>query len=67
MRWFESPNINFVGNRKVAYIVSTILVLISIGAIVTKGLQYGIDFKGGKEIILIAKYLSVPKTCRIWM
>ncbi len=52
MRWFESPNINFVGNRKVAYIVSTILVLISIGAIVTKGLQYGIDFKGGKEIIL---------------
>ncbi len=52
MRWFESPNINFVGNRKIAYIVSTILVLISIGAIVTKGLQYGIDFKGGKEIIL---------------
>ncbi len=52
MRWFESPNINFVGNRKVAYIVSAVLVLISIGAIVTKGLQYGIDFKGGKEIIL---------------
>src|SRR5690554_2561991 len=52
MRWFESPNINFVGNRKVAYIVSGILILISLGAMLTKGLQYGIDFKGGKEIVL---------------
>lgn len=52
MRWFESPNINFVGNRKKAYIFTTTLVVISLGVIIFKGLQYGIDFKGGKEIAL---------------
>lgn len=52
MRWFESPNINFVGNRKKAYIFTAVMVVISLGAIIFKGLQYGIDFKGGKEIAL---------------
>lgn len=51
MRWFETPTFNFVGNRKGAYIVSAILMLASIAAIVTKGLQYGIDFKGGSEFV----------------
>ena len=52
MRWFETPNFDFNGARKVAYIFSAILFLVSVGAIVTKGLQYGIDFKGGKEFVL---------------
>lgn len=52
MRWFETPNFDFVNKRKIAYVISGILLAISIGAIVTKGLQYGIDFKGGKEIVL---------------
>ena len=52
MRWFETPNFDFVSKRKIAYIFSGILLAISIGAIVSKGLQYGIDFKGGKEIVL---------------
>lgn len=51
MRWFETPNFNFVGTRKAAYIFSGLLLLASIGAIVTKGLQYGIDFKGGSEFV----------------
>ncbi|HBX67509.1 MAG TPA: protein translocase subunit SecF, partial [Balneolaceae bacterium] len=49
MRWFETPNFDFNGARKIAYIVSAVLFLASVGAILTKGLQYGIDFKGGKE------------------
>ena len=52
MRWFETPNFDFVSKRKIAYIFSAVLLTISIGAIVSKGLQYGIDFKGGKEIVL---------------
>ena len=51
MRWFETPNINFVGNRRIAYVVSGILFLSSLGIIITKGLQYGIDFRGGKEFV----------------
>ncbi|MAL19152.1 MAG: protein translocase subunit SecF [Balneola sp.] len=52
MRWFETPNFDFNGARKIAYIVSAVLFLASVGAILTKGLQYGIDFKGGKEFVL---------------
>lgn len=51
MRWFETPNIDFVGKRKMAYVLSGILFLASLGIVVTKGLQYGIDFKGGTEFV----------------
>lgn len=52
MRWFETPNINFVGNRRTAYVISAVLFLGSLGTIITKGLQYGIDFRGGKEFVV---------------
>lgn len=52
MRWFETPNINFVGSRRIAYVISAVLFLGSLGTIITKGLQYGIDFRGGKEFVV---------------
>lgn len=52
MRWFETPNFDFVNKRKIAYIISGILLTVSIIAIVGKGLEYGIDFRGGKEFVL---------------
>lgn len=52
MRWFETPSFNFTGNRKIAYFISGALILISVGSILFKGLQYGIDFQGGKEFVL---------------
>lgn len=52
MRWFETPNFNFTGSHKFAYIFSAVLFLASLTAIFTQGLQYGIDFKGGKEFVL---------------
>lgn len=52
MRWFETPNFNFTASHKIAYIFSGILFLASLTAILTQGLQYGIDFKGGKEFVL---------------
>lgn len=52
MRWFETPNFNFTGTHKIAYIFSAVLFLASLTAILTQGLQYGIDFKGGKEFVL---------------
>jgi preprotein translocase SecF subunit len=51
MRWFETPNIDFVGKRKMAYVLSGILFLSSLGIVISKGLQYGIDFKGGTEFV----------------
>lgn len=52
MRLFEDPNISFIPNRKIGYAISAALVLVSIGAIVFKGLQFGIDFRGGAEIVV---------------
>lgn len=52
MRWFETPNFDFIKAHKIAYVISGILLLASLVGIFTKGLQYGIDFKGGKEYVL---------------
>lgn len=52
MRFFENLNYNFLGIRKVTYIISASLFLIGVIAAVTRGFQFGIDFKGGSEIVL---------------
>jgi preprotein translocase subunit SecF len=38
---------DFVGKRKIAFGLSIILIIISVGAFLTQGLNLGIDFKGG--------------------
>lgn len=43
---------NFIGARKKAYIFSAILILISIGSLLTKGLSFGIDFTGGRTYVI---------------
>ncbi|MDX1701941.1 MAG: hypothetical protein R3250_15045 [Melioribacteraceae bacterium] len=52
MRIFENLNFNFLGKRKIAYAVSGIIFLISVISVVTRGFHFGIDFKGGSEIVL---------------
>jgi preprotein translocase subunit SecF len=43
----DNTKFNFIGRRKLAYIFSVILVAISIGLFMTRGLNLGIDFVGG--------------------
>lgn len=43
---------NFIAVRKKAYIFSAFLIVISIGSLVTKGLNFGIDFKGGRTYVI---------------
>lgn len=52
MRLFENPNFSFIPNRRVGYIISGILLLVSIISFSTKGLEQGIDFQGGMEFVL---------------
>ncbi len=52
MRIFEHLNVDFMGKRKFFYILSTSLFLLGMLSIVFRGLEFGIDFKGGSEIIL---------------
>ncbi len=43
----QSLNIDFLGRRNIAWIVSAILIVISIGSLSMRGLNLGIDFTGG--------------------
>ena len=49
---FRNVNFNFLGNRKIAYLISGSLFTIGVLSIIFRGLSYGIDFKGGSEIAL---------------
>ncbi len=40
-------NIDFIGKRKIALTISALMILISLGALAAKGLNFGIDFTGG--------------------
>lgn len=51
MEFFKSTSaIGFMRGRKLAYLVSTVLFVVSIGALVFKGLNLGVDFTGGVTI-----------------
>ncbi|WP_296317221.1 protein translocase subunit SecDF [Winogradskyella sp. UBA3174] len=45
---FKNVNINFLKKRKVAYVISGVLILASLGSLFTTGLDEGIDFVGGR-------------------
>ncbi len=52
MRIFHNLNVNWMGMRKTFYILSLALFLIGMLNVVFRGLVFGIDFKGGSEIVL---------------
>src|SRR5690554_5612936 len=48
-KWFVGANYNFLGKKKIAYIISVIAVVLSIVSLSTKGLNPGVDFVGGRS------------------
>ena len=49
---FKNTKIDFIANRKKFYILSGIVIVIGLGSLLTRGLQYGIDFKGGRSYVV---------------
>ncbi|MEN3202762.1 MAG: protein translocase subunit SecF [Atribacterota bacterium] len=47
MEFIRGTHVNFMGIRKIAYVVSLVLVAVSLGSVALRGLNYGIDFAGG--------------------
>ena len=43
----SSLNINFLCKRNIAWVISAVLIIVSIGSLATRGLNLGIDFTGG--------------------
>jgi preprotein translocase subunit SecF len=46
----RKTNIDFVGKRKIAFVVSLLLIVLSITMLATRGLNFGLDFTGGTLI-----------------
>ncbi|PTM08810.1 MAG: protein translocase subunit SecDF [Bacteroidetes bacterium] len=45
---FRNINIDFLKKRKMSYIISAIIIIVSLGSLFTTGLDEGIDFVGGR-------------------
>lgn len=52
MRIFENTNFDFVGIRQKAYILSAVLMLVSVISLAVRGLEVGIDFQGGMSFVI---------------
>jgi preprotein translocase SecF subunit len=52
MRLFGKTTIDFMGNRKLWYVISGLVILAGLASVFTRGLALGIDFLGGTEMIV---------------
>ncbi len=52
MRLFENADYDLIPNRRIGYIISGTLLVVSILSLLTKGLALGIDFRGGMEFVV---------------
>ena len=49
---YKGVHFNFVNNRKYYYIFSSLVILAGVVSFAMKGLNYGVDFKGGRTYIV---------------
>lgn len=50
--FMENLNINFLAKRKIYFIVISVIMLICLGSLFTRGLSKGIDFTGGQIFVV---------------
>lgn len=50
--WIRDTSIKFLEKRKLFYIISVSFIILSIGSLIVRGLNYGIDFKGGRTYVV---------------
>lgn len=50
--FLKNTNVDFIGKRKYSYIISGVLIVLSIISISTKGFTYGVDFRGGRTYVV---------------
>ncbi|MBM3162722.1 MAG: protein translocase subunit SecF [Chlorobi bacterium] len=52
MRIFHKTGFDFIKHRKIAYAISAVLLLSGLVSLAVRGLNYGIDFRGGSEVVI---------------
>jgi len=48
----QNLNIDFLGKRRLAYVISGIVIAVGIASLATSGLRLGVDFKGGRSYVV---------------
>jgi preprotein translocase subunit SecF len=54
-------SIDFIGRRRTWYVVSAIILLVSVGALLTRGLNLGIEFRGGADFAIPSATCSIEQ------
>ncbi|MCF8232701.1 MAG: protein translocase subunit SecDF [Bacteroidales bacterium] len=49
---FTNINVDFISKRRIFYVISGIIILIGIFSLLTKGLNQGVDFSGGRTYVV---------------
>lgn len=52
---FKNTKIDFLGKRKIFYIISAVMILVGAVSLATKGLNLGVDFSGGRNYVVSFK------------
>ena len=50
--FLANTHFNFIGKRKITYVISGILLLITIISLSVRGMSYGVDFSGGRTFVV---------------
>jgi SecD/SecF fusion protein len=53
---FKNANIDFIGRRKIFYVISGVVILAGIASLAIKGLDLGVDFSGGRNYVIAFKH-----------
>lgn len=49
---FKNTSVKFIDNRKLAYAISGLMIVVAIGSLAVRGLDPGVDFTGGRNFII---------------
>ena len=50
--FLQNTHVDFLGKKKIAYIVSGTIIVLSLVSMFTKGFTYGVDFTGGRTYVV---------------
>ena len=50
--FLQNTHVDFIGKKKIAYIVSGAIIVLSLVSMFTKGFTYGVDFTGGRTYVV---------------
>ena len=67
MRIFKDLNFDFMGKRKAFYVVSAVILSAGILSLVFKGVDFGLDFKGGTEVVVRFPRVVEINELRSWI